>query len=523
MFKVTRSPRTRPREDQAHHGRGLARCTHKPMAGLLGAITTLCAVVGPALAQDDFGSMVAVSGETVIVGKPGAARGPATLYRYERSATGAWELAGAMSVPGTAAAGQRWSPSLEWPDGRLVVGAGDPDVRFGAHLFRDAGSGSWSHETSLELLDMPTSEESTDREAPAGPGAAAVDFAGIMRILQPALRAVAAQGDRVAVAVGRNGMSPPVVHIFTRHAERGWEPPTVIRFPDPTDDIGTVVLDGDDLFVSSERADGAGAVHVLAHDGDQWGRRAPLYPDSTDSSAGFGAAIARGRGPAPGRRARIGPEYGGGVCVPAGNGWGVGEGPDPSSSGSRAHGAHTGPGGCRLRRARHPGPSRRAPALRQLGRDPGRRTLGRRTRGLFRCGTGPPLRAARWWLAAGPRPWRAWPAREQRSGPPWRSGRRWRWWAPQGRTGARVRPTSSPGSRAASGMRPEHRFVPAMASRPSPTVKCAVPTARPRGSSVTAWTSSRFCPLPPWAAHPASASAMSGAGPTPPRAGSMRS
>ncbi|MDE2805950.1 MAG: choice-of-anchor B family protein [Gemmatimonadota bacterium] len=264
-----------------------------PIAGLLGAITALCAVAGPALAQDDFGSMVAVSEETVIIGKPGAARGPATLYRYERSATGTWELAGTMSVPGTAAAGQPWSPSLQWRDGRLVVGAGDPDVRFGAHLFRDAGSGGWSHETSLELPDMPTSEESTDREAPAGPAAAAVDFAGIMRILQPALRTVAAQGDRVAVAVGRNGTSPPVVHIFTRHAERGWEPPTMIRFPDLTDDIGTVVLDGDEMFVSSERADGGGAVHVLARDGDQWGPRTPLYPDSTDSSAEFGAAIAR--------------------------------------------------------------------------------------------------------------------------------------------------------------------------------------------------------------------------------------
>ncbi|MYA43085.1 MAG: hypothetical protein F4Z31_15220, partial [Gemmatimonadetes bacterium] len=69
-------------------------------------------VAGPALAQDDFGSMVAVSGEVVVVGKPGVARGPATLYRYQKSATGGWVLAGTMSVPGTAAAGQQWSPSL---------------------------------------------------------------------------------------------------------------------------------------------------------------------------------------------------------------------------------------------------------------------------------------------------------------------------------------------------------------------------------------------------------------------------
>ena len=301
MFKVMTSLRSERREDREYGGTGPTRRARRPLAGLLGAAAalSLCAVAGPALAQDDFGSMVAVSGEVVIIGKPGVARGPATLYRYERSATGAWVLAGTMSVPGTAAAGQQWSPSLEWRDGRLAVGAGDPDVRFGAHLFQDAGGGGWGHETSLELLDMPTEEEVADMvaragaDAPAGPGAAAVDFAGIMRILQPTPRAVAVQGDRVAVAVGRNGTSPPAVHIFTRHPERGWEPPTMIRFPATrVDDLGTLVLDGDELLVSSEGT-GGGAVRVLTHDGDQWVPRTPLYPDSLDADAGFGASIAR--------------------------------------------------------------------------------------------------------------------------------------------------------------------------------------------------------------------------------------
>ena len=273
----------------------------------VGAITALCAVAGPALAQDDFGSMVAVAGETVIVGKPGSARGPAALYRYTRSAGGAWVLAGTMSVPATAAAGQRWSPSLQWRDGWVAVGAGDPDVRLGAHLFRDAGSGGWGHETSLELLDMPTAEALADPgaragaeaqagpEDQAGPGAAAVDFAGVMRILQPPPRTVAVQGNRVAVAVGRDGAKPPAVHVFTRHPVRGWEPPTMIQFPGAqAEDLWALALDGDELLLSSEGVAGGGVVFVISRGEGGWTPAAPLYPDSADADARFGAAIARG-------------------------------------------------------------------------------------------------------------------------------------------------------------------------------------------------------------------------------------
>ena len=263
-------------------------------APVLLAVAALLAVPARTVAQDDFGAMVAVSGETVIVGKPGQARGPAALYHYERSADGTWVLAGTLSSPETAANGQRLSPSLGWRAGRVVVGSGDPELRFGAHLFRDAESGDWDHEADLELLSLPTMEEIQNADAPAGPGAA-VDFAGIMRILQPAARTVAVDGDRVAVAVGDDGTSSQGLHIFTRHVERGWEPPTMIRFPSgEAAGLGAgLALDGDELLVSSDGADGSGIVFLFAHDDGTWTPRTPLRPDSTDTDARFGAAIAR--------------------------------------------------------------------------------------------------------------------------------------------------------------------------------------------------------------------------------------
>ena len=258
------------------------------------ALPVLLALPAVTAAQDDFGAMVAVSGETVIVGKPGQARGPAALFRYERSADGTWLLAGTLSSPETAANGQRLSPSLQWRSGRVVVGSGDPDLRFGAHLFRDAEGGDWAHEADLELLSLPIPDELQNVEAPAGPGAA-LDFAGIMRILQPAPRTVAVDGDRVAVAVGGDGPSSPALHIFTRHAERGWEPPTRLQFASSaaTGLGAALALDGDELLVSSDGADGRGLVFLFARVDGTWTPHTPLRPDSMDTDARFGAAIAR--------------------------------------------------------------------------------------------------------------------------------------------------------------------------------------------------------------------------------------
>ena len=143
-----------------------AVCCAAPCAGA-GAVLV---AVAPAAAQDEFGRMVAVSGGTVIVGKPGPARGPAALYRFERDRSGAWVLTGTVSPPGTAENGFKLAPTIRWRGERLVVGSADPDVRFGAYLFQNSRSGL-VHETGLELLRPP---DPGGAEKPGGPGGTAM-------------------------------------------------------------------------------------------------------------------------------------------------------------------------------------------------------------------------------------------------------------------------------------------------------------------------------------------------------------
>ena len=243
----------------------------------------------PAAAQDEFGRMVAVSGGTVTVGKPGPARGPAALYRFERDRSGEWVLAGTFSPPETAENGWRLAPSMQWSGGRLVVGSADPDVRIGAHLFRYAPDGP-VHEAGLEL-PRPAEPE----PAAAGPGGTAVDFAGIMSILQPAARTVAVDGDRVAVSVASNGSTSAGVHIFQRSA-RGWGFPVILPLPGPESEFpdfgAAMALRRDDVLVSSPGAGEIGQVFVFRPADSPLGNITISPADSLEAGARFGAALA---------------------------------------------------------------------------------------------------------------------------------------------------------------------------------------------------------------------------------------
>ncbi len=244
----------------------------------------------PAAGQDEFGSMVAVSGGTVIVGKPGPARGPAALYRFERERAGGWVLAGSFSPPGTAENGWRLASSMQWSGQRLVVGGADPDVRIGAHLFGDA-TGGFAYEAGLELPGAPSEPTS----AAAGPGGAAVNFAGIMSILQPTARAVAADRDRVAVSVASGGDGPGGVHVFQRD-RRGWGFPAILPLPGPESEFpdfgAAMALRGDDVLVSSPGAGEVGQVFVFRPADHPRGNVTLSPADSLAAGARFGAALA---------------------------------------------------------------------------------------------------------------------------------------------------------------------------------------------------------------------------------------
>ena len=277
---------------RATGGRRGATCAGRRgiCAGTLAAAVLLTGA--PAAAQDEFGRMVAVSGATVIVGKPGAARGPAALYRFERDRSGAWVLMGTFSPPDAAGNGHRLAPSLQWKGERLIVGSGDPDVRFGAHLFQHSRDGL-VYERGLELVRPPSTGPAA---AHGGPGAAAVDFAGIMRILQPPTRTVALQRDRIAVSVTAEGAEPGGVHVYQRSGRRGWSAPTVLPLPGPASeypDFGTALaVNRDAILVASPGAEGDGRVFVYRPRDSELGNVTIGPPDSLEAGARFGAALA---------------------------------------------------------------------------------------------------------------------------------------------------------------------------------------------------------------------------------------
>ena len=270
-----------------------ARCVHHAIRGAAlctGAAAVFLAASATA-AQDEFGRMVAVSGGTVVVGKPGAARGPAALYRFERDGSGAWVLAGVFSPPGTAGNGHRLAPSIQWQGERLVVGSADPDVQFGAHLFRDSRSGP-VYEDGLELGRPPNPEPAAN---PGGPGGAAVDFAGIMRILQPPVRTVALYRDRVAVSVAAGGSVPAGVHLFQQNRGLGWSVATVLPLPGPVSEYGdfgaALALGRDEVLVSAPNTEGVGRVFVYRPQDSPLGNVTFAPPDSLEAGARFGAAL----------------------------------------------------------------------------------------------------------------------------------------------------------------------------------------------------------------------------------------
>ena len=256
-----------------------------------GAAAVLLTAPGAA-SQDEFGRMVAVAGTSVIVGKAGSARGPAALYRFERDRAGRWVLRGTVSPPGTAERGFRLGPSMQSLGEHLVVASADPDMGFGAHLFRHSRDGL-EHEVGLGLSGTARRDPAAD---PRGPGAGAVDFAGIMRILDPPVRTVALSRDMVVVSVPTGGGVPAGVHIHRRTQGRGWGASAFLPLPGPVSEFrdfgAALALYRDGVLVSAPGAAGTGQVFVYRPDDSPLGNVTLAPPDSPGAGARFGAALA---------------------------------------------------------------------------------------------------------------------------------------------------------------------------------------------------------------------------------------
>jgi hypothetical protein len=107
--------------------------------------------------DDFFGSSVAISGATIIVGSPGVPSGTGRAYVFTKT-TGSWHQVAELSVPGTAA-GDGFGSSVAISGDTIVVGA--PDYANGsgrAYVFAESRTG-WGHAAQLKGRDTVAGDE----------------------------------------------------------------------------------------------------------------------------------------------------------------------------------------------------------------------------------------------------------------------------------------------------------------------------------------------------------------------------
>lgn len=294
-----------------------------------------------------FGAAVAIDGETLVIGAPGAGQGAVApsggvpgrgaAFVYTRKG-GQWSLAASLSAP-AANPGSRFGQAVALAGGRIVVGAPLETVsgqagRGAAYVF-ESPAGSWSLAARIVAADGGADDRLGMAVAVAGDALAigavgddrgAVDAAGSVRIYErigpdwveaaqleaatPTFlacfgRAIAATSDLLLVgapgpqecddAAQGNGSA----HLFARTAS-GWQ--AVGNWPTQSvvaaDGFGTsVAISGDQALVGApvRAANGvqrAGAVVVFARAGGAWSERSTLAAPDSLLNGRFGAAVA---------------------------------------------------------------------------------------------------------------------------------------------------------------------------------------------------------------------------------------
>ncbi len=271
----------RIREHIVVHPKMDRRQMKKRINSLLFLVTL--SVSAPAAAQDVFGSAVAVHGESIWVLKPNAGIGYAGLYQFEREAGGEWNNSLKLRPTGDGNSGEGFSPSMAVSGDLLLVGSGDPEVNYGAHVFvRD---GVWEGQPRIPLVSDFGGVEQT-----------AFDLAALQRIMSPQQRSVTVDGNRAAmVAVGATG-DPASLRILARTDAAGWAEESRIEAPDTaaTRFGWSLKFRENILFVGAPAFGRAGAVFVYSESGDGWEGEAVIEPAGLSADAGFGSSISVG-------------------------------------------------------------------------------------------------------------------------------------------------------------------------------------------------------------------------------------
>jgi FG-GAP repeat protein len=219
--------------------------------------------------NDVFGGSVAISGDTVVVGAPGKNSRRGAAYVFVRSGT-SWSLQQKLTVGGIGQFGN----SVAIEGDTLVVGAWRDFVNNAgsAYVFVRSGA-TWTQQAKLTASD------------PAG-----FDIFGF---------AVALSGDTVVVGkpqaeFNSGNQKKGAAYVFVRSGT-SWSLQTKLTASDPSKNAffgGSVTLLGDTAVIGAPGANTAkGAAYVFARTGTTWTEQIKLRASDVDSLDFFGTAV----------------------------------------------------------------------------------------------------------------------------------------------------------------------------------------------------------------------------------------
>ncbi|MGD8495092.1 MAG: choice-of-anchor B family protein [Gemmatimonadales bacterium] len=249
------------------------------------AFCVLTLLPAPLAAQftGTFGRSVELDGDQLFVVKPAAGRGPAAVYVYEMTPQG-WTETQRLGTDVTTETGEGIGPGIVAADDLLLVGSADPEARNAAWAFRRQADGSW---TAIDPIPMNPGTEPEARGK--------LDMAALMKILAPAQRRVATDGDRVLVSsVTPQGIGS--AQLMDRDADTGrWR--IVSKLTPESGDVSgaygaSLLLTPDRAFVGAPQQDqGGGAVYVYEAGPDGWSESARIDGKTVGEARRIGAAL----------------------------------------------------------------------------------------------------------------------------------------------------------------------------------------------------------------------------------------
>jgi hypothetical protein len=280
-------------------------------------------VAGDATAYAGFGSSIALSGNTAVIGANGENenRGAAYVFTWNGSA---WVQQAKLTVAG-AASWDRFGSTVAIDGGTIVIGApGESDNAGGAYVFAWDGS-AWTQQTRLDVPNPYSYRGFGNAAIVAGDTAMVTDLDGTWgggavhvftrtgtsweltgKLLDPdgsvlngIGHAMAIDGDRIVV--GAQGGA----YVFTWSGSAGVPLGTPITGPAGVGFGDTVAINGDTVVIGA-RYDSGGAAYVLTWNGGTWTQQAKLTSADCGTSDQCGGSVA-----VQGDIALVGAQFGG--------------------------------------------------------------------------------------------------------------------------------------------------------------------------------------------------------------------